>query len=130
MPLFGRKEEGKVPLNDDVMMKCMCGMCPVQAESACSRPKLKTMMDMRASMGMKEGGMPAGSMSAMPGQMGEMKMPKPEELPGPFCSIGKAACNDLDRNKACICNTCQVYKEYSLVAGRPVEHYCFNDKAI
>lgn len=129
MPLFGRKEKGKVPLNSDVMMKCICGMCPVQAESVCSRPKIKMMMDMRASMGMKSGEMPAGSMSAMPGQMG-MKMPKPEELPGPFCSIGKAACNDLDNKKACICNQCQVYKDFSLADGKPVEHYCFNDKAI
>ncbi len=130
MPLFERKPKQKVLLNTDVMMKCMCGMCPVQAESACSQPKLKMMMDMRASMGMKSEGIPAGSMSAMPSQMGEMKMPNPEQLPGPFCSIGKAACNDLDRNKACICNTCQVYKDYNLMAGKPVEHYCFNGQAV
>lgn len=128
MPLFGRKE-GKVPLNNDVMMKCMCGMCPVQAESTCSRPKLKMMMDMRASMGMKESGMPAGSMSAAQGSMAQMK-PKPEELPGPFCSIGVADCKDLDNNKACVCNQCQVYKDFSLAAGKPVEHFCFNDKAM
>jgi hypothetical protein len=131
MPLFGRKnEEPKVPLNNDVVLKCMCGMCPVQTQSACSVPKLKMMMDMRANMGMKSSEMPAGSMSAMPNQMENMKMPKPEELAGPFCSIGKAACNDLDRNKACICPTCQVYKEFSLVSGKPIEHFCFNDRAI
>ena len=131
MPLFGRKnEEPKVPLNNDVMIKCMCVMCPVQTQSACSMPKLKMMMDMRANMGMTGSEMPAGSMSAMPNQMENMKMPKPEELPGPFCSIGKAACNDLDRNKACICPTCQVYKEFSLVSGKPIEHFCFNDRAI
>ena len=131
MPLFGLKNEAqKVPLNNDVVMKCMCGMCPVQAQSTCSVPKLKMMMDMRSIIDMKGSDMPAGSMSAMPNQMGEMKMPKPEELAGPFCSIGKAACTDLDSNKACICNTCQVYKEYSLVSGKPIEHFCFNDKAI
>ena len=124
MPLFG----SKVPLNSDVVMKGMCGMCPVQAQSACSKPKLKMMMDMRASMGMKDSEMPVGSMSAMASQM-EMKMPSPEQLAGPYCSIRKAACNDLDRNKACICNTCQVYKEYSLVSGKPVEHFCSNGKA-
>lgn len=129
LPLFGHKEEQKVPLNNDVIMKCMCGMCPVQAQSACSVPKLKMMMDMKASMGMKGPEMSAGSMSAMPNQMGEMKMPKPEELPGPFCSISKAACNDLDRNKACICNTCQVYKDFNLASGKPIEHFCFNGKA-
>src|SRR4030067_710217 len=87
MPLFGRKEEGKVPLNNDVMMKCMCGMCPVQAESACSRPKIKSMMDMRGSMGMKGSGMPGMSMSLAQSPMGEQET-KPEEMPGPFCSIG------------------------------------------
>lgn len=116
-------------MNNEVIMKCMCGMCPVQAQSACSQPKLKMMMAMRANMGMKGSQMPAGSMSAMPNQMGEMKMPKPEQLPGPYCSIGKAACNDLDINKACICNTCQVYKEFNLTSGKPIEHFCFNGKA-
>ena len=130
MPLFGRKkEEQKVPLNNDVVMKCMCGMCPVQAQSVCSVPKLKMMMDMKANMGMKGSEMPAGSMRAMPDQM-KMKMPNPEELPGPFCSIGKAVCNDLDKNKACICNTCLVFKEFNLVSGKPIEHFCLNDKAI
>ncbi|MCW4054325.1 MAG: DUF2769 domain-containing protein [Candidatus Bathyarchaeota archaeon] len=125
MPIFGKK----VPTDKDVMMKCMCGMCPVQAQSACSKPKLKMMMDMRASMGMTGSGMPAGSMSMFPEQKGEMEMPKPEDMPGPFCSIGKAACNDLDSNKACICNTCQIYREYNLPAGKPVEHFCFNGRA-
>jgi hypothetical protein len=125
LPLFGQK----VPLNKDVVMKCMCGMCPVQAQSACSKPKLKMMMDMRASMGMKGSEMPAGSMSAVQSEMSEMKMPSPDQLPGPYCSISKAACNDLDMNKACICNTCQVYKEYKLASGKPVEHFCFNGKA-
>ncbi|XHH09534.1 MAG: DUF2769 domain-containing protein [Candidatus Bathyarchaeia archaeon] len=128
MPLFGRKEQ-KVPLNNDVAMKCMCGMCPVQAQSACTQPKLKKMMEMRASMGMKSSQMPAGAMSAMPSQTGEMKMPNPDQLPGIYCSIGKAACKDLDATKACICNTCQVYKDYSLFQGRPIEHFCFNGKA-
>jgi hypothetical protein len=88
------------------------------------------MMDMRANMGMKGGsGMPGMSMSLAQGQMTPMK-PKPEELPGPFCSIGVAACKDLDNSKACICNQCQVYKDFSLAAGKPVEHFCFNDKAL
>jgi hypothetical protein len=129
MPLFGRKEKAKDPLSNDVIMKCMCGMCPVQAESACSKPKLKMMMEMRSNMGMKGSGMPAGSMSLAQEQMEQMK-PKPEEMPGPFCSIGVAACKDLDNSKACICNQCQVYKDFNLVAGKPVEHYCFNDKAM
>jgi len=38
---LSKEEEQKVPLNNDVMMKCLCGMCPVQAQSACSQPKIK-----------------------------------------------------------------------------------------
>jgi hypothetical protein len=130
LPLFGsKKEEQKVPLNNDVLTKCMCGMCPVQAQSECSQPKLKKMMEMRAKMGMKGQDMPAGSMSAMPSQMSEMKIPNPEELPGPFCSIGVASCKDLDNSKACICNQCQIYEDFNLNASRPTEHFCFNGKA-
>ena len=129
--MFERKEEGRVPLNDDVMMKCICGKCPVQAQSACSRPKIQKMMEMMASMsqpkeGMGSAGMP---MSLAESSMREMK-PNPEEMPALYCSIGVAACKDLDNNKACICGQCQVYKDFSLMQGRPVEHFCFNDKAM
>ena len=41
MQMPGRKEEGKVPLNMDSMSKCMCGTCPVQAQSTCARPKIE-----------------------------------------------------------------------------------------
>ncbi len=131
MSLFGRKKEGKVPLNNDTMLKCMCGMCPVQAQSTCSQPKIKKMMDMKSSMGMKgsETTSPGMSMGLTQERMGTM-MPKPEELPGPYCSMGVAVCKDLDNNKACICSQCQVFKGYNLSAGRPVEHFCFNGKAV
>ncbi len=128
--MFGKKEEGRVPLNSDVMMKCLCGTCPVQAKSACSRPKIENMMKMRAGMSEStEGGMSRMSISIAQGPMGEMK-PNPAELAGPYCAIGVASCSDLDANKACICRQCQVYKDYTLEEARPVEHFCFNSKAI
>jgi hypothetical protein len=128
--LFGKKEEGNVPLNSDVMMKCLCGMCPVQTESACAKPKIEKMMEMRASMSQPKSGTSSGmSMSMAPEPMGAME-PKPEDMPGPYCSLGVAACKDLNSNKACICRTCQVYSEYNLNQARPVEHYCFNSKAV
>jgi hypothetical protein len=101
MPIFGRKnEEPKVPLNNDVVMKCMCGMCPVQTQSACSVPKLKMMMDMRANMGMKSSEMPA--VHECDAKSDEnMKMPKPEEL-ADLLFNGQNSLND-HRNKACIC---------------------------
>jgi hypothetical protein len=54
----------------------------------------------------------------------------PTEIAGPHCTNGVASCMDLDINKACICPSCQVYKEYNLWNARPVEHFCFNDKAV
>lgn len=128
MPLFGRKE-GKVPLTEDVLMSCICGACPVQAESVCSKPKIAKMMEMKANMSMRGSQMPATSMSFAQEQVTSMKL-KLEEMPGPYCSIGVATCTDLDSSKACICNQCKVYENFCLVAGKPVEHFCFNGKAI
>ena len=126
--MFGKKE-GKVPLNNDVMMKCMCGTCSVQAESACSRPKIENMMKMKAGMSGGKGEISGMSMSIAQGPMGEMK-PNPEDMPGVYCSIGVASCRDLNSNKACICRQCQVYKDFTLKEARPMEHFCFNSKAI
>jgi hypothetical protein len=128
MRVFGK--ENKVPLNGDVMSKCRCGSCPVQAESACSRPKLEKMMKAMASMSAESSGTGASGMSMSLAQSTMQKMDmKSEEMPGIYCSIGKAACNDLAANKGCICATCQVYKDYSLMNGKPVEHFCFNGNA-
>ncbi|MCW4017743.1 MAG: DUF2769 domain-containing protein [Candidatus Bathyarchaeota archaeon] len=126
MSIFRRR---KVPLNADVLMKCQCAECPVQAESACTRPKIQKAMDMMNKMSSSSrSSMPAGSMS-MQANPPEVEMPKPEELPGPYCSIGVAPCKDLDANKPCICTTCEVYKEYNLASCKPVEHFCFNGRA-
>lgn len=131
MNILGRKESSsKVPLNNDVANKCMCGSCPVQAESACARPKIKNMLKMRATLNQPKETMGSGMpMSMAQTPMQEMKM-NPDELAGPYCATGMASCRDLDMNKACICRSCQVYKEYNLSQARPTEHYCFNDKAI
>jgi hypothetical protein len=39
---------GRVPLSSDVIIKCRCGMCPVQGFSACSTPQVKKMINSRA----------------------------------------------------------------------------------
>ncbi len=113
-------------------MKCQCAKCPVQAKSACSQPKIQKAMElmskMAASGSISSSGMPVGSM-AMQANPTEVSMPNPEELPRPYCAIGTAACKDLDNSKACICGTCQVYKDFNLASGKPVEHFCFNGKA-
>ena len=130
MNLFGKKESARVPLSSEVVNKCMCDGCPVQAESACARPKKEKMMNMRANMNQPKEEMGSG----MPMSMAQTPMEKmnmnPEELAGPYCATGLASCKDLNTNKACICRTCQVYKEYNLNQAKPTEHYCFNNKAI
>lgn len=129
MNLFGKKEASRVPFNNDVVSKCICDSCPVQAQSACSMPKKEKMVNMRANVSQTKEEMGSG----MPMSMAQAPMEKmnanPDELAGPYCATGMASCRDLDTNKACICRTCQVYKEYNLNQARPTEHYCFNDKA-
>jgi hypothetical protein len=44
--LFGHKREPKVLLTFDVMMKCKCAMCQVQADSACAKPKIAAREEM------------------------------------------------------------------------------------
>jgi hypothetical protein len=68
--LFGHKTQPKVLLTYDVMMKCQCAMCPVQANSACAKPKIVARDEM-----MKN---PSGEMSKImsPGMMKNMEMLK------------------------------------------------------
>jgi hypothetical protein len=95
LKIFGG-DENKVPLKEEVMLKCQCGSCPVQAESVCSRPKLEKMMQMRASMrNPSSESAPNIGMSLAPEPIEKMEM-IPEEMPGVYCSIGKTACNDLN----------------------------------
>jgi hypothetical protein len=45
--------------------------------------------------------------------------PKTEDMPGPECTNGVAACKDLDFSKMCQCGGCQVYLEHSLSRSKP-----------
>ena len=131
MPLFGKKEEEKVPLNNDVISKCRCDVCPVQAESACARLRIPNMMKVRSMshMSHESSDMPEMSMSLAQEPMEKIDV-EPADLAGPYCTIGVASCKDLDINKACICPTCRVYTEYNLMKAKPVEHFCFNGKSV
>jgi hypothetical protein len=120
LDLFGHKK-GKVPLNDDVIMKCQCGMCPVQANSECSKPKIMVRMEMMKKMAPE-------MMKNMTMEQKAAMMPKPEEMPGPYCATGVAACKDLDYTKMCICSGCQVFKDYDLMNAKPMAYFCKNGK--
>jgi hypothetical protein len=64
-----------------------------------------------------------------PGQDMEKIRPKPEDMPGPYCANGAAACTDLDFNKMCICGGCQVFKELNLSKAKPNRYFCKDGKA-
>jgi hypothetical protein len=115
--------EGKVPLNEDVILKCICGLCPVQAKSECAKPKIMLGMEMKKKMTPE-------MMKSMTIEQKAAMMPKPEDMPGPYCTIGVAACKDLDFSKMCICPGCQIFKEYDLVKANPMGTFCKNGKAV
>ncbi len=126
------KKEGRVPLNSGIVSKCICDVCSVQAKSSCAVPKIQNMKNVKSmsSKSRKESSMPSGlSMRLAEDPKDEMDF-NSADIGGIYCASGVASCKDLDLQRACICPGCQVYKDYSLLNARPVEHFCFNDKAV
>ena len=103
-------EESKVPFTLGNIKRCMCPKCPVQADSKCAMDKLNNLVK--------------GLESAREGVA-----PEPQNVPGVYCSTGKATCQDLNPQKHCICNTCAVWKEYHLQNVKPVMYFCQKGKA-
>ncbi len=130
MSIFRRQ---KVPFTNNTLARCICSKCPVQTQSACAIGKNQKLADMNKMIDSKgEPDEPMGGemmMQANPPEKQKSAMPKPEEVAETYCSIGTASCTDLNMNKACICPDCEIYREYSLSASKPVEHYCFNGRA-
>jgi hypothetical protein len=58
-----------------------------------------------------------------------MMMPKMEDMPGPFCSIGTSICKNLDYTQMCMCATYQVFKDFNLMNGKPMSYFCKTEKA-
>jgi hypothetical protein len=56
-------------------------------------------------------------------------MPKPEDMPGPYCANGIAVCKDFDFTKVCICPGCQVFKDFNLMKAKPTSYFCKDGKA-
>jgi hypothetical protein len=52
------------------------------------------------------------------------------DIPGAYCSNGKATCTDLDAKQGCICGTCAVYTANKLGAGKPGAKFCANGMAL
>lgn len=91
----------RVPLTTANVSRCMCPKCPVQEKSPCVSGKIS--------------------------KIGEALMKIPlngEDIPGVYCSSGKATCPDINTGRACICDTCTVHSSYQLASGRPNGHFC------
>lgn len=87
----------KVPFNTTNIKKCLCVKCPVQKDSNCVKEKMKM-------------------------ELGDN--PKKDDVPGLYCSSGKAYCSDLDTSKMCMCGKCPIWKECSLAGGNPKGYFC------
>jgi hypothetical protein len=97
----------RVPFTVENVMKCICGKCPVQAESQCSKAKKPDIPE-----ALKQSPLQA------------------DAIPGMYCGTGKASCTDLDMSKMCMCGACPLWEEYSLAATTPMGYYCRDGKAI
>jgi hypothetical protein len=108
-------KEGKgtgslVPFVGENISRCKCPESPVQADSQCAQDQIKTSREAMEYM-------PAGD------------VPKPEYIPGVYCSSGKASCQDLNFDRQCICGSCEVWKDYNLKDVDPNNHFCQNGRA-
>lgn len=100
----------KVAYTIENIKKCMCPKCPVQADSKCAVDKLDGLVKELESS--REG-----------------EVPETQDVPGIYCSTGKAICQDLDPNQQCICYSCAIWKEKNLGEGTPSMYFCQNGKA-
>ena len=65
----------------------------------------------------------------VPQEQYEQAKPRVDEMPGPYCANGIAACKDLDFTKMCVCSDCQVYTDYHLMKAKPALYFCKDGKA-
>lgn len=84
--------------------KCKCPGCPVQAQSSCTMEKLDKLQSMSGT-------------------------PEPEDVPGLYCTTGKAICEGLNFEEMCQCPDCDIFKENNLESGKPGGYFCDNGKA-
>ena len=98
----------KIKFTMENLNKCVCSTCPCQADSVCAKEKLVKMQEI----------------------MQGKEMPEPDMVAGLYCSSGKTTCSDLDFDRFCQCNYCEVWKENDLKNGEPFGYFCRNGKAI
>jgi hypothetical protein len=120
--IFGHKKGDKVPLKIDVLMKCNCGICPVQTDSPCAKPKIISLIEFKKKM-------TSEIISNLTKEQTTAKLTNPKKLPGPYCATGSTDCKDFEFTKMCHCMSCQVFKEFKLMNGKPIGYFCRDGKA-
>ena len=100
-----------VPFTRSNIKRCRCSLCPVQADSDCVQDKLQS------------------SKKAMENVSSE-EILSPEDVPGIYCATGEAVCSGLNFDRQCICNTCEVWKEYNLKDADPNNHFCQHGRSV
>jgi len=122
LSFLGRKKKGKVQFSYEAIIKCRCGVCPVQFHSVCAMPKKKYRNEILGEMAPE-------TLKGMTKEQVTTMLPKTDNLPGPYCVTGVAACKDLDFSKMCLCSACQLFKDLSLMAGKPTSYFCKSGRA-
>lgn len=107
---FERGTDFVVPYESENINRCRCPQCPVQANNQCVQDKNKSSKQ---------------AMENLP----EGEVPDPEDVPGVYCSTGKATCQNLHFDRQCICGSCEVWKEYNLTNANPNNHFCQHGRA-
>lgn len=96
----------KVPFDNSTVTRCLCPACPVQTKSGCVANLKQHLSDALSQRPLRK-----------------------EEIPGVYCSTGKATCTDLDPSQPCQCGACPVFEEYRLASANPVGYYCRDGEA-
>jgi Family of unknown function (DUF5518) len=109
-PVEEEREAPEIEFNLENVQKCLCPTCPVQGESQCAKDKLEALQKIMESEETD-------------------KKPTPEDVPGLYCSTGKANCTDLDTNKDCQCPNCPIWSDNDLASGEPQGVFCRDGKA-
>ncbi|RJR34467.1 MAG: DUF2769 domain-containing protein [Desulfobacteraceae bacterium] len=91
----------KVPFDTNTVGRCLCPGCPVQADSSCVTYLKQNLEEAIAKTPLER-----------------------EEIPGVYCSTGKATCRDIDPRRPCPCGSCPIFAEYHLSGSKPVGYYC------
>lgn len=107
---FERGTDFVVPYESENINRCRCPQCPVQTNNQCVQNKNKSSKQ---------------AMENLP----EGEVPDPEDVPGVYCSTGKATCQNLHVDRQCICGSCEVWKEYNLTNANPNNHFCQHGRA-